>query len=263
MTCYKPEWHNPQKRNPNMLKRNLTISLLVFGLLAAFLPQAYAQGHHDVDDPFCRELQLQVQEAVGDEDAGMYRNHGEYMRAVANMVDPYVQSGEIDEECASCIVSQFARRVPIADQMPCGPEGIVKNLLGPEVDGCDGPEVGTVTFNPGMDGLDFTVEFTNGPANSTLEIYWVCTLIPNGCHGDACGYVSLGQVMTDGTGAGLFQTTLAGGNPYPGQYVHIDIEDLVNVGDWYTHLGGDEIFPDYMTTTSNRQTQSLGDPTMR
>jgi hypothetical protein len=44
------------------------------------------------------------------------------MRVVANMVGPHVEAGDIDSVCASCIVHQFARRIPIAEQEPCGPD---------------------------------------------------------------------------------------------------------------------------------------------
>ena len=67
----------------------------------------------------CGELQQEVQAAVGDEDE-RYRNHGAYVSAVANLVDAESESGEISEECAGCIVSQFARRIPVADQESCG-----------------------------------------------------------------------------------------------------------------------------------------------
>lgn len=237
-----------------MLKK-LTLAGFLVVCCCCLVSSAMAQGH-DVTDPACRAFQLEVQAAVGDE--ADYRNHGAYLSAVSDMVKPRVAAGDIDEECASCIVSQFARRIAIADQEPCGPDGVVKNLLGPEVTQCDGSLVGTVTFTPGA-GLDVTVHFSNGPPNATLEVYWVCTLVPNGCHGDACNFISLGQVVTDGSGVGTLQTNLAGGNPYPGMYVHIDIQDLGS-GSWYTHLGGDEIFPSTLTSSRVAPT-TFGDPT--
>ena len=90
----------------------------------------------------CRALQKEVQEAVGNEDPNVYRNHGQYVSRVARMVGPHVDSGEITEECASCIVSQFARRIPIEDQEPCGPDS-----PNPE---CTGATCGTfIPCNPG------------------------------------------------------------------------------------------------------------------
>jgi hypothetical protein len=197
-----------------------------------------------------------VQQTVGDEDPDVYRNHGAYVAAVAAIVDPELQAGNIDAECASCITSQFARGVPIADQVPCGPDGVVYNLRGPDVNGCDGPLVGTVTIAVNGNDIDFSANFTSGPPSENLEVFWVCTLIPDGCHADACGFTSLGFVSTDAAGVGSLNTTLVGGNPYPGQYVHIDI---LGPSGTYTHLGGAEIYPG--TGAFSNKASSLGDPT--
>jgi len=217
--------------------------------------QAFAQSH-DITDPNCRALQLRVQETVGDEDPDVYRNHGAYVSAVAALVDAQLQAGTIDSACASCITSQFARRVPIADQVPCGPDAVIHNLRGPEVEGCDGPLVGTVTFAINGNDIDVSVSFTSGPLNETLTVFWVCTEVPNGCHETACDYTELGTITTDGSGVGNLNTTLVGGNPYPGKYVHIDIIGTSGV---YTHLGGDQIYPG-TGATSNKAT-GTGDPT--
>jgi hypothetical protein len=87
---------------------------MVFCLLCAVIAQVPAQT-----PVTCAQLQEMVQAAVGDEDPAMYKNHGKYVSTVAKMVDPYLESGEIDSVCASCIVSQFARRIPIAEQEAC------------------------------------------------------------------------------------------------------------------------------------------------
>ena len=97
-----------------MSKRNLIAFAIVFGLFCGIVAQLPAQ------DPItCRELQVMVQTTVGNEDPAIYRNHGKYVSTVANMVDPYLESGEIDSVCASCIVNQFARSIPIEEQEPC------------------------------------------------------------------------------------------------------------------------------------------------
>lgn len=228
----------------------------MLAICLCFAVSALAQGP---GTSACREAQLAAQQAAGDYDPSVYRNYGEWVKTAAAAANPYLYSGQIDAECHSCIVNQFARHIPIAEQEPCGPAGDVKNLRGPQVTECDGPLVGTVSFAPGTGGLDFAVNFTSGPPNATLEIFWVCTEVPNGCHGAACGYISLGTVTTDGSGVGTFNTTLAGGNPYPGMYVHVDIQDL-GTSEWYTHLGGDEIYPS-TTTSSLRAPSTPGDPT--
>ncbi len=98
-----------------MSKRNLIAFAMVFCLFCAVIAQLPAQ------DPItCGDLQLLVQDSVGNEDPAVYRNHGKYVSTAAKMVDPYLESGEIDSVCASCIVSQFARSIPVEQQEPCG-----------------------------------------------------------------------------------------------------------------------------------------------
>ena len=86
-------------------------------------------------DAECRALQLEVQGAVGNEDPAIYRNHGAYVSTVAHLVGPEVEQGNISEECASCIISQFARRIPVEEQTPCGPDA-------PPAPECEGASCG-------------------------------------------------------------------------------------------------------------------------
>ncbi|UCB51933.1 MAG: hypothetical protein JSV10_08070 [Candidatus Zixiibacteriota bacterium] len=97
-----------------MSKRNLIAFAIVFCVFCAVIAQVPAQAPIT-----CGELQLIVQTTVGNEDPAVYRNHGKYVSAVANIVDPYLESGEIDSVCASCIVNQFARSIPVEEQEPC------------------------------------------------------------------------------------------------------------------------------------------------
>jgi len=97
-----------------MGKRILITCLMILGLCCAMIPQALTQGPIT-----CEQLQADVQALVGDEADGDWKNHGQYVSTVAKFVDQYLESGEIDSVCASCIVSQFARRIPIEDQEPC------------------------------------------------------------------------------------------------------------------------------------------------
>ncbi len=99
-----------------MSKRNLIAFAMVFCLFCAVIAQVPAQ------DPItCGELQAMVQTEVGNEDDNpdRYRNHGKYVSTVAKLVDPYLESGEIDSVCASCIVSQFARGILVENQELC------------------------------------------------------------------------------------------------------------------------------------------------
>ena len=97
-----------------MSKRSLIAFAIVFCLVCGVIAQVTAQAPIT-----CRELQVMVQTTVGNEDPAIYRNHGKYVSTVAKMVDPYLESGEIDSVCASCIVNQFARSIPVEEQEPC------------------------------------------------------------------------------------------------------------------------------------------------
>lgn len=99
-----------------MSKRNLIAFAMVFCLFCGVVGQLPAQGPIMT----CEQLQATVQAHVGNEDPGLHRNHGEYVSTVAKLVDPYLESGQIDSACASCIVNQFARRIPVEKQAPCG-----------------------------------------------------------------------------------------------------------------------------------------------
>ena len=255
---------------------NSKVTLWVAMLLACSLTSASAiertsaSGADSVGSAACRAVQLDAQAAVR---AGEpYRNHGKLVSTAAHVVSDAVQSGTIDGECASCIISQFARGIPIADQTPCGVEvvlGTTANLLGPEISLCDGPVVGSTNIAPLSNGdLRCTVTFTGGPPNLTAAAYWTCTSVPNGCHDSACGFVALDPVTpvtTDGTGHGVAAFVLAGGNPFPGQYVHIDLICSLGcsaAGGIYTSIF--PAIPAVATLASlGHQTLELGDPISR
>jgi hypothetical protein len=112
-----------------MTKRILLSVLLAAFLCTGFVPQAMAAGL----DEACRAAQLSVQSQVGD--VTSYANHGMLMKAVAHAANVFLDSGEIDDECHSCIVSQYARRVAVADQTPCGPDA--PSAPNPECSGAD------------------------------------------------------------------------------------------------------------------------------
>jgi hypothetical protein len=206
-----------------MQARSLLLSVV---LLLATAPLASAIERATSGTPVrsaeCRRVQLEAQAAVL---AGApYRNHGGMVSTAAKVVSAAVAAGRIDEDCASCIVNQFARNVPIAEQEPCGELGITANLLGPQVNACDGPAVGTTTITSLPNGdIDLTITFTSGPPNASWDVYWTCTNVAFGCHDDACGFIHTGTISTDAAGHGTATHVIAGGNPYPGKYVHIDL----------------------------------------
>src|SRR5262245_4454501 len=111
----------------------------------------------------CRSVQLAAQAAV---EAGQpYPNHGQLVSTAAHVVSAAEEGGDITAECASCIMNQFAHRIAVADQQPCGQlPGITSNLKGPETEYCEGPIAGSVNIvDLGAGGLQVTVTFNAGP----------------------------------------------------------------------------------------------------
>ena len=65
---------------------------------------------------------VEAQEAEID---GMpHKNHGKMVSTAAKLVSIYEEEEEITDECASCIINQFARRIPILEQETCGVEDL-------------------------------------------------------------------------------------------------------------------------------------------
>lgn len=94
----------------------LVAVVAIAGMSAAVLGQP-APG--DVGSYGCLMVQQEAQDAV---DVGMpYKNHGQMVRTAANVVSPYEEAMGITEECASCIMNQFARSILIEEQATCGP----------------------------------------------------------------------------------------------------------------------------------------------
>jgi len=65
----------------------------------------------------CRVAQKAAQDAVTS--GGPYKNHGQMVKTAAHAANPFLYEGAISEECHGCIVSQFARRIPIEQQAVC------------------------------------------------------------------------------------------------------------------------------------------------
>jgi len=94
-------------------------ALALIGLFSVMVAQAWAAEPGDVGSAECLNVQLEAQEAV--ERGGPYKNHGQMVSTAAKVVSEYVCIEEvITYECASCIMNQFARRIPIDQQEPCG-----------------------------------------------------------------------------------------------------------------------------------------------
>jgi hypothetical protein len=68
----------------------------------------------------CRAAQRDVQTAVGL--GGPYKNHGQLVQKAASLVTSAEEAQRITSDCGECIITQFAKSVPIDQQEPCGPD---------------------------------------------------------------------------------------------------------------------------------------------
>jgi hypothetical protein len=64
----------------------------------------------------CADIQARIQAEIGD--GSQFENRGQLMMQVIELLP---KDGEVDGSCRACIVRQFARGVPVSDQVPCGP----------------------------------------------------------------------------------------------------------------------------------------------
>jgi hypothetical protein len=209
----------------------------------------------------CLRVQRAAQAAVQALPAGA--NQGQRVSTAAHVAAAALGAHEIDGECASCIITQFAHLVPIDEQTPCGEEPeMVAPLRGPEIDACDGAAVGTTTIRSLLSGdAEVEIELAGAPANATFNVFWVCTDVPNGCHLDGCSFVLLAPLTTDGSGNASYAATVAGGNPFPGKYVHIDVCPPVCGTPRYTSVFGGIPATPLRAVAKGRPAGGMGDPT--
>jgi hypothetical protein len=105
---------------PATLLSVLTTGIAALALLVA-PPSVHANGGGGgVGSVECRAAQIDAQNAV--RHLGQPKNHGHVVSTAASVVSAVEQAGQISNGCAGCIVRQFAHRVPLADQTPCGPD---------------------------------------------------------------------------------------------------------------------------------------------
>jgi hypothetical protein len=102
-----------------MARRSILAAVTSVAALC-FAPAVWAQA--DVGTKICRDVQLIAQSVAGEEED--WPNHGKRVSAASGVVKPQVESGVITEECSSCIMNQFARRIEVAFQKPCGPDRV-------------------------------------------------------------------------------------------------------------------------------------------
>jgi len=120
---------------------------------------------------------------------------------------------------------------------------------------CTGTTVGKSSIKTKADGeVKVKVKIKSGNPNDSGVVYWTCTQVSNGCHDEACGFLTIGLIDTDSNGKGKF-TTLLMGNPYPGEFVHLDL--VMNSGLVY-----DSVFPSVPLSAGHGASgASGGDPT--
>ncbi len=108
------------------MKQLKLLVLALAGLFTVASTQVQAEVlPGDVGSAECRALQAEVQASLGSEPTEptvLFRNPGQFMKTVQQIVSPELEAGNITEECSSCITNQYARRIPVEEQGACGPE---------------------------------------------------------------------------------------------------------------------------------------------
>jgi hypothetical protein len=98
---------------------------IAFALQMVWTPTGWAQesapAPGDVGTLACREAQIDVQSAVGNQTQPRYKNHGQYVSAASHAANVPLKAGEITKACHSCIVSGFAGSTNVGSQNSCGP----------------------------------------------------------------------------------------------------------------------------------------------
>ena len=106
-------------KTPALLRGMKTVTLLLFIVLPGLAAQhAFANEAGDVGSAECLMVQNDVQQTVIS--GAPYKNHGQMVKAAAHATGKAKASGDITGQCASCITRQFAKRLPIDEQAPCG-----------------------------------------------------------------------------------------------------------------------------------------------
>ncbi len=145
--------------------------LVMMFSLFVLIPNSWA-GLVPTDN--CTEAQIAVQDAVVSGEP--FRNHGKLVKTAAHTANPYLESEQISEECHSCIVSQFARRIPIGEQEICTAEII------PEGEACGEDTNGgcnTVTPEFGAIECGQTIAGTAWADGGTRDTDWYLINLPD------------------------------------------------------------------------------------
>jgi hypothetical protein len=176
------------------MKMKKLFTLMFIAVLLVIVPQVWAQDAGDVGSPECGSAQLAAQNAVAS--GGPYKNHGQLVSTAATVVSPLDEAGTITDECASCIMNQFARSIPIDQQKPCG-------IVSPSITTTPDPTTGTVgttTLNDGATlsgGLNPTgtiafnlFDVTDPTCSGTPVFTNTVTVSGNGTYNTSSGFLA-------------------------------------------------------------------------
>ena len=132
ITVY-PSLYKTRKKDPGMLlklirklvdivgSKRCLLTITIFLLVGS---QAWSQ---DVGRVECGMAQQKAQGAVM---AGEpYKKYGQMVKTAAQSINEYLYKGVISKKCHSCIVSQFAQGIPVAEQESCGPAVYGENWM--------------------------------------------------------------------------------------------------------------------------------------
>jgi hypothetical protein len=149
----------------------LTVTLCIMLCCVFFLviaPRVSAQPlTADVGTKICRDVQLLAQAAAGEEEDWL--RHGQRVSAASSVVHPLVESLVITEDCSGCIMRQFARRIAVADQEPCGPDRVCGDgEIDPGEECDDGPQ-GSAECTSDCTAIPITC-----PEFVSYEVYSAC-----------------------------------------------------------------------------------------
>ncbi len=104
------------------MKKLVLLIMVVFLVITVIPASAKKKKGGDVGSTQCREAQLSIQDAIAN--AGPFKNHGQMVKAVTQLANDSKKNGDITGECGACIINQFAQRIPVGEQKPCGTDPV-------------------------------------------------------------------------------------------------------------------------------------------
>lgn len=102
----------------NITARALAGTLLSSAGIEKLWSQSSATSASGVGSPICGAVQQAIQ--LGFPNPSQFTNHGQYVGTIAQATTSAENAGFITTDCAGCIISQFARGLPVSQQQKCG-----------------------------------------------------------------------------------------------------------------------------------------------